>query len=520
MTRLALLFGAACAVAVTQGAAAQGDAAQTRGAFALELAGFRFVEPEIDLNAPPPDRVVFHLLDPIGPSVPPGAIRTTINGEPAGTIQTVARTQAGRSVTCDLRRSPRFALQPGRNVLGIRVEGHPYAASFVVFLAAPAAGAARSSSTPLIAHEKRRANTGSDTEPATINVSAPPERINAPFDQPTPFTVRGTADDNRGVLSVSIDGVPARLKPASGPKASAGALEFREEVVVPAGATQVAVEALDRAGNVSRALLRIARPVAVFSSAIRGRRAAVIAGVSRYAHPDDGLGNLKFAARDAQSVVDLLKDPLVAGWSESNIEVLIDQRATRAGLRDALERAAAGLQSEDVLFVYIAAHGAADPFERSGGSLYLLLHDGRLSDLPRTALPMEELQTFLRSRVTARVVALIDVCHSATILGAREGAQPIGASLATRPGIAVITSSGVGEVSRERPDLDGGHGVFTYAVLQALRGGADANHDGLITAAELFSFVHHHVRELTGGRQNPEALPGGSADLPIVKTKR
>src|SRR5918996_200686 len=78
-------------------------------------------------------------------------------------------------------------------------------------------------------------------------------------------------------------------------------------------------------------------------------------------------------------------------------------------------------------------------------------------------------------------------------------------------------SSGVGEVSRERPDLDGGHGVFTYAVLQALRGAADANQDALITASELFSMVHRQVRELTGGRQNPEALPGHNTDLPLVR---
>jgi hypothetical protein len=57
--------------------------------------------------------------------------------------------------------------------------------------------------------------------------------------------------------------------------------------------------------------------------------------------------------------------------------------------------------------------------------------------------------------------------------------------------------------------------VFTYYLLQGLQGKADANHDGVVTAGEIFSYLRQSVPQATGGKQNPRAVVGISSALTV-----
>ena len=64
------------------------------------------------------------------------------------------------------------------------------------------------------------------------------------------------------------------------------------------------------------------------------------------------------------------------------------------------------------------------------------------------------------------------------------------------------------EVSLEDPELSQGqgqgHGVFTYCLLEGLRGNADRNPaDGIVTFSELKSYVRDRVPEMTNNTQHP-----------------
>jgi uncharacterized caspase-like protein len=56
------------------------------------------------------------------------------------------------------------------------------------------------------------------------------------------------------------------------------------------------------------------------------------------------------------------------------------------------------------------------------------------------------------------------------------------------------------ETAEELSELH--HGVLTRALLEGLRGKADANHDGTITAGELEEYVVRRVRQLSGDEQH------------------
>ncbi|HND89689.1 MAG TPA: peptidase C14 caspase catalytic subunit p20, partial [Saprospiraceae bacterium] len=84
-------------------------------------------------------------------------------------------------------------------------------------------------------------------------------------------------------------------------------------------------------------------------------------------------------------------------------------------------------------------------------------------------------------------------------------------------GIALLMSSKAEELSLEDQGLR--QGVFTYYVLQGLKGKADTNNDRLITIKELHAYVYGKVREYTAGAQTP-VLTGTYDDAMPVAVRR
>jgi uncharacterized caspase-like protein len=267
-----------------------------------------------------------------------------------------------------------------------------------------------------------------------------------------------------------------------------------------------------------------ARPVLTKFS---GRKFAVVLGVSRFKFRDAGLHDLQFADADARAVRDFLLSPQGGGFARDDVLYLENEAATSEAVRAALNRFLPKAGPADLVFVYIASHGSPDPFDPQ--KLYFIVHDTKVADMPNTAFGMSELQDLLDHIVRAqRIVAFIDACHSAGISGKKlvTGRQLAyqennifnlyAAKLYTEAGHAVLTSSDVDEVSEEGAAWGGGHGVFTWALLEGLRGSADANNDHVITAGELFDYVSNRVRKDTDFRQNPRALPGTNKNFPLA----
>ena len=83
-------------------------------------------------------------------------------------------------------------------------------------------------------------------------------------------------------------------------------------------------------------------------------------------------------------------------------------------------------------------------------------------------------------------------------------------------GIVVFTSSTGRQFSQEKDEWK--NGAFTKALVEALKGGADYQHDKMITIAALEVYLSHRVQELTNGEQSPAtAKPTTIPDLTIAR---
>ena len=137
------------------------------------------------------------------------------------------------------------------------------------------------------------------------------------------------------------------------------------------------------------------------------------------------------------------------------------------------------------------------------GRFYLVPHDFRSGPgaLQKSAIGQDKLQDWVANRIKAkRALMLLDTCESGALVGGHTQSrvdQPASEAAVGRlheaTGRPVLTAAATG-----RAALEGykGHGVFTYALLDALRNG-DANGNGSIELTELAAHVQALVPKLS-----------------------
>jgi hypothetical protein len=500
-------------------------------------------------------RITLRVLKPYADAVDYGKIHTRINGEAADVIFDRNSDARGYVLRGDLTMWPRFKLKPGKNVVEISAVDKNkaiYYASYVLHTGLPGSGVGEGATGATV--ETVPISSGDDRQPPDLRLTQPKGAVRLTSGAGR-VVVSGLSSDDSGVVaSVTVNGQPARLTPASSARgiglspsggvtatphgagqsashaingsgnALKGVVNFEASVALGAGTSSLVVEARDRAGNLTRLTVPVKRREAAVSSAFKGRKFAVVVGISRYKYHDGGLGDLAYADVDARSLRDFLQSSEGGGFSPADIVYLENEQATIGAVRGALSSLLPKAGAGDLVLIFIAGHGGPDPYAPS--ELYFMLHDTKTADMHSTALPMRELQETLDHGVRAeRLVVFVDTCHSAGLSGERlvsaRGVENnlvnlYATRLFTEGGRAVLTSSDVNEVSQEGTRWGGGHGVFSWALLEGLRGEADVNGDRYVTAGELFDYVHDRVSEETRGSQNPRVLPGANKDLTLA----
>lgn len=237
---------------------------------------------------------------------------------------------------------------------------------------------------------------------------------------------------------------------------------------------------------------------------IRQNRYAVVIGINKYRDP--AISNLEYARADAEAVYRVLTDPQLGRIPKENVILLLDEAATQREIRKAVGttlKQKAG--EEDVVYIYYAGHGAPeiDPKSKSSDGLekYLVPHDGEAEDLFSSAISMEEIRRFFERLIARQVIFFIDSCYSGEA-GGRTFPDPryrsrhlSGEFLENLAGEGrlVITACHVSEVSLELSALQ--HGLFTYHLLEGMRGKADQDGDGRVSIDELYQYLYRNVSE-------------------------
>jgi uncharacterized caspase-like protein len=259
----------------------------------------------------------------------------------------------------------------------------------------------------------------------------------------------------------------------------------------------------------------------------------VVIGAERYESSD--IPRLQYSTADAEALYDTLVGP--AGFKKEHVLLLTDKTQKQPTLRNVkwalgtfLARSA---RKDDTVLIFFAGHGAPEVdlrgVEGDGLAKYLVPIDADPDDLFSTALPMDDIPTILGRIEAERVVIFLDTCYSGAAGGRTFASKKRRATdvddlflerLTRSKGRVIITASRPAEVSIELPEF--GHGIFTYYLVQGLKGAADLNRDGIVSLQELYEYVEQQVARkarAVGGNQHPIMKGELEGMLPLVKVR-
>jgi helicase len=184
---------------------------------------------------------------------------------------------------------------------------------------------------------------------------------------------------------------------------------------------------------------------------------AVFIGINK--HSDPGIPELTGATKDATALWALFRDS-VAGITDQR---LLDNDATTASIRSALDASLGDAAEDDTVLVFFAGHGT--PGHR------LVTFDTDLSAIGQTTIPMQELADRLKGTAARASLVILDCCFS----GGAPARVLEGLPMARAGKMAVTDLGGEGRVvlAAARDDQEalelGQHGLFTAALLRVLR---------------------------------------------------
>ncbi|MFA6318676.1 MAG: caspase family protein [Elusimicrobiota bacterium] len=237
---------------------------------------------------------------------------------------------------------------------------------------------------------------------------------------------------------------------------------------------------------------------------------AVVVGIEKYRD----IPGVDYAARDAKAVHGYLTRSM--GFDSRNVALLTDERATKNDLAKYFDKWLKNrVTKESRVFVFYAGHGAPKP---STGEAYIVPFDGDPNYVEDTAYPLSKLYATLAKLPAREVNVVLDACFSGA--GGRsvlaKGSRPL--VFETKPeevGNRTLLLSAASGSQISTFHQEAGHGLLTYYLLKGLKGEADADNDGSVTAGEVFDYVRPAV-EREAQRNNVEQTPmlrGGEGEV-------
>ncbi len=210
----------------------------------------------------------------------------------------------------------------------------------------------------------------------------------------------------------------------------------------------------------------------------QARHKALLIGNARFERDPHNLPALKGPPEDLKLLEAAFTDPVVGLHRAGDVRTLLD--ATRSEVSEAIDEFFNTAAPDDNLLLYYSGHGRQD----ANNSLFLCARDTRSDRLPSTAVGDFQINQMIATSHAARVVIILDCCHSGSFKGGEMSMV-----LAQASGRFLLTSCRDQQLANDANEA-GGASAFTQHFVDALRlGEVDSNLDGFVTLSE----VYHHI---------------------------
>jgi WD40 repeat protein/uncharacterized caspase-like protein len=333
------------------------------------------------------------------------------------------------------------------------------------------------------------------------------------------------ADQGGGVGKAEwrINGVTVGVVEKPAPAAPGQPVSLKQAMALDPGENTVEVVAYNGPNLVASAPARAKVTWTGTEPSVPPRLYLLTVGINDYL---DAALRLKYAVPDAKALAAAFSEAGGGHYESVLVTNVLDGDATSAKLDQVFTNLAGRVRPRDVFVFFAAGHG-----KTLDGRYYFIPYDLRYQNeqsLARDAIGQDRLQAWFARIPAKKAVLMFDTCEAGTLTertgsvrtaaltrGGLEQKAALG-RLIQATGRATLTAS---SATQEAFEGHGGHGVFTFALLDAL-GRGDLNSNGLIELAELIQHVDGLVPAITekrwGARQFPQ-MDAYGANFPLAR---
>ncbi len=246
-----------------------------------------------------------------------------------------------------------------------------------------------------------------------------------------------------------------------------------------------------------------------------GEAWALLIGCEQYEKAE----KLRYIVNDVEAIADTLMTR--AEYRRDRVKRLHDKADGRPDgdtIRKTVEEFLSKPAENDRLLVYFSGHG----FRGDNGRLYLAPIECDPADPEATGLSVQWLREQMAACKARTKLVILDACHAGSerSVAGRDAVNSETVVEEFRGLDRVITIASSSATQPSRLDPDHRHSLFTYWLIEGLKGSADSSRDGNVNIDELFDFVHRQVSdrsERLGGRQTPVRIYRAGVDgVPLV----
>jgi hypothetical protein len=257
----------------------------------------------------------------------------------------------------------------------------------------------------------------------------------------------------------------------------------------------------DSASHISLDTSEVYIPQSTGSKAIAPKVYAVVVGIADYAGSSS---DLNYSDDDARLFDSQLKRVFQKEIAAGESRLLLNANATKANILGALNAVFSKATENDYIIFFFSGHG-------SPGSL--VPHDLSTNRIPHSDIK----EIFKKSKAKYRL-CIEDACFAGSVGDQNISGNDLNAVQSLQDArLAVFLSSTNQEYSIELSELQ--QGLFTYCLINGMKGAADINKDKYITAGELFIYARKTVEAKSKGKQKPVIIGQNLNKIPICRLK-
>lgn len=240
-------------------------------------------------------------------------------------------------------------------------------------------------------------------------------------------------------------------------------------------------------------------------------------GINKYRNP---ALNLNYAVPDAKGITDFFNEKGKGLFKKVDVTNVYDENATKVNITAKL-KSLEKTNPQDVVLIYLAGHGE-NISEKWYFIPYEIAYPEREDEVKSKGISSDDIAGLIRSIKAQKVLVMIDSCKAGAMLVAMRGFEDRKAlsQLSRSTGIHVIAASTKDQFAAEVKEL--GHGVFTYTLLEGLKGQASSAGDKTVTVRKLMTHVENHLPDITMKYRKEAQFPvvdSRGMDFPLVILK-